>query len=335
MNTARLFLFSNLGAPALGLLSNLARLGLPPEKCARLTKLAQSLPADGVTARMAQLHYGVDHDVVTTEEARFILTEQPEFLRRTFSTALETPEIVAVNKPWDVRLSLDDNRPTWEGERSVQQYLLDAHPEVGTSEGTVRLCHNLDFATSGVLVAAKSREAAADVSKCFASRTARKLYCGLVFGHPAWETQSWDARIMVSQRRFKQRVSAGGKTARTEACVAARGVLTSGEHAGQPASLLWLQPCTGRRHQLRVHCAHAGHAIVGDLTYGGDRLAYRTFLHAAALELPLATAPSVRVEAPLAPAGWEGVFEPLEAARSPHGWDGAAQALLGNQLCRQ
>ena len=38
-----------------------------------------------------------------------------------------------------------------------------------------------------------------------------------------------------------------------------------------PVTLLRLSPLTGRRHQLRVHCAHSGHPILGDLTY--DRVA--------------------------------------------------------------
>ena len=46
-----------------------------------------------------------------------------------------------------------------------------------------------------------------------------------------------------------------------------------------------LEPLTGRTHQLRVHMAHVGHAIVGDVLYGGaERGAERLMLHAAALE---------------------------------------------------
>lgn len=45
---------------------------------------------------------------------------------------------------------------------------------------------------------------------------------------------------------------------------------------------------TGRRHQLRVHCNHAGHCIIGDATYGGprDQFPFRMFLHAASLCFP-------------------------------------------------
>ena len=52
-------------------------------------------------------------------------------------------------------------------------------------------------------------------------------------------------------------------------------------HRGKEASLLWLTPHTGPRHQLRLHMAHVGHPIVGDYTYAADKLAYRMFVHAA------------------------------------------------------
>lgn len=59
-------------------------------------------------------------------------------------------------------------------------------------------------------------------------------------------------------------------------------VLEKGYHNGKAATKILLYPTTGRRHQLRVHCVHIGHVIVGDYTYSGktDVEPYRTFLHA-------------------------------------------------------
>ena len=188
-----------------------------------------------------------------------------------------------------------------------------------------------------MLIAAKSHVAAADVSRCFRDRLARKVYCALVFGHPSWEATQWDDRIMENGRRFKQRISGGGKAAQTDVVVGARGVLRVGQHAGREASLLWLFPHTGRRHQLRLHCSHHQHAIVGDATYAEDKLMYRMFLHAAALELPLERSDPLRVADPLQPHGWSHVFESGGSIHLPDGWSsedllGASSAVLGETV---
>ena len=59
-------------------------------------------------------------------------------------------------------------------------------------------------------------------------------------------------------------------------------VLERGIYQSSPATKLLLRLITGRRHQLRVHCAHIGHTIVGDYTYSNrtDLLPPRMFLHA-------------------------------------------------------
>ena len=102
-------------------------------------------------------------------------------------------------------------------------------------------------------MAAKSSAAAGEVSRCFREREADKLYAALVFGHREWDERKIKAPIAVSQRRFKQRVAASGKSAETHAFVGARGTLRVQPHIGRDASLLWLAPKTGRRHQLRLH----------------------------------------------------------------------------------
>ena len=178
-----------------------------------------------------------------------------------------------------------------------------------------------------MLIAAKSHVAAADVSRGVRARLARQVDCALVYGHPSWEATQWDDRIVENGRRFKQRISGGGKAAQTDVVVGARGVLRVGQHAGREASLLWLFPHTGRRHQLRLHCSHHQHAIVGDATYAEDKLMYRMFLHAAALELPLERSDPLRVADPLQPHGWAHVFESGGSIHLPDGW--TSEDLLG------
>ena len=59
-------------------------------------------------------------------------------------------------------------------------------------------------------------------------------------------------------------------------------VLAFGMYKKQKISKVILQPITGRRHQLRLHCSSIGHPILGDFTYGSkeDQQMPRMYLHA-------------------------------------------------------
>jgi 23S rRNA pseudouridine1911/1915/1917 synthase len=49
-------------------------------------------------------------------------------------------------------------------------------------------------------------------------------------------------------------------------------------YGGLPMTWLEVTPATGRKHQIRIHLAHAGHPIVGDKIYGGDETRYLRFV---------------------------------------------------------
>ena len=134
------------------------------------------------------------------------------------------------------------------------------------AEGRPKLVHRLDKDTSGVLLLARSSNAAAHFAKAFSSRTARKLYWALVTGVPSI------ADGMIELPLAKQPGSGGekmhvdekeGSPARTRYRII--------ERAGNAACWVELQPYTGRTHQLRVHMAAIGHPIVGDGKYGGQQ----------------------------------------------------------------
>ena len=122
------------------------------------------------------------------------------------------------------------------------------------------MVHRLDRATSGLMVVAKSPRALAVLSRHFRKRLVEKRYMALVAGVVSPETGSISASIgRDPDKRPQWRVMESGRNAETRFKVIKRMGL---------ATLLELEPVTGRTNQLRIHCAHIGHPIVGDQMFG-------------------------------------------------------------------
>ncbi len=158
------------------------------------------------------------------------------------------------------------------------------------------LIHRLDRETSGIVLLAKNSEAARELGKIWESRAVTKEYLAIVHGHVVAEQGIIDAplgRDEASRVAIKDCVRADGASAQTEFWVEKRFIHPSsarnpetkiaGENAERgrietPRStrftLVRLHPRTGRKHQIRIHLAHLGHAIVGDKIYGDDEDLY-------------------------------------------------------------
>lgn len=145
------------------------------------------------------------------------------------------------------------------------------------------LAHRLDKDTSGCLVLGRHRQALARLGLLFREGRVGKTYWAIVAGGPkadAGEIAHPLARRSHDRRSWVMKVSADGDPALTQYRVLAR---------GDGASLLELQPRTGRTHQLRVHCAAEGMPIAGDRLYGGDlamAASAQLMLHARSVSLP-------------------------------------------------
>jgi 23S rRNA pseudouridine1911/1915/1917 synthase len=139
------------------------------------------------------------------------------------------------------------------------------------------IVHRIDRATSGLLVIAKTQRALSVLSTHFQRRLVEKRYVALVRGRVAEDELRISAPIgRDPASRPEWNVREGGKPSETRLRVL--------ERAGE-RTLVELEPVTGRTNQLRIHCAHAGHPIVGDEWYGAGAAdgAGRLCLHAARL----------------------------------------------------
>ena len=164
-----------------------------------------------------------------------------------------------------------------------------------------RLVHRLDRETSGIIVAARTKPAAAFLSSAFAGREVEKSYLAIVCGGAPVPRNGQIALWLKKTSRQGLDIMEVGR----EGEAGAQAALTRyGTLAEIPeAALLDLNPETGRMHQLRAHLAAIGRPIAGDGKYGGLFSVAGTpipslLLHAAALEFPHPAGGRRRFEAP-------------------------------------
>ncbi|MFA7668067.1 MAG: RluA family pseudouridine synthase [Burkholderiaceae bacterium] len=192
----------------------------------------------------------------------------------------------------------------------VIEQMRAARPEARLLE----LAHRLDRDTSGLLIIAKQRKALLALHDMMRESAGRKFYQALVEGDFVNDRQHIRKPLLkwlTAEGERRVRVDAEGKAAHT--------IVTKLQRFGR-YTLLQAELRTGRTHQIRVHLASSGHAIVGDDKYGSEivrehfsRLGFRRmFLHASRLEIPhpLSGEPLV-FEAPL-PAACKEILHYLE-----------------------
>ncbi|HYH99106.1 RluA family pseudouridine synthase [Hyalangium sp.] len=210
----------------------------------------------------------------------------------------EDAAVVAVDKP-----AGRPSHPLRPGETgTVANAIVARYPECAEAAEDPReggLCHRLDIETSGVLLAARTREAWHALRSAFGGRGVDKRYLALVTGPLADEGE-----IELPLRhhpRHPDRVEPAMSEAEgaREAHSIFRVLARAGEY-----SLVEVRILTGVLHQVRAHMAGVGAPLVGDALYGGRQEPglSRFFLHARSLGFthPL-TGKAVHVESPLPP----------------------------------
>jgi tRNA pseudouridine32 synthase/23S rRNA pseudouridine746 synthase len=192
----------------------------------------------------------------------------------------EDRQLLAFNKPAGLAVQTRGGKT-----RSLDQ-LLDAFAR--SNGKRPRLVHRLDADTSGVIVAAQTQPAAAALSAAFADRTAQKTYLAICEGRSFAGTKITAAlvRRMGAHGRETMSVARPGEAGAQDATTRVQVIAE-----GDGVVLVEARPETGRMHQIRVHLAHIGRPILGDVLYGGSpaiagHAASRTMLHAYRLSLP-------------------------------------------------
>ena len=141
--------------------------------------------------------------------------------------------------------------------------------------GQVLTVHRLDMDTSGLILFARTKQAQRALSQQFELRRVEKNYEALVEGHVIEDTGVIDKAIARhSLNRPLRHLDPDGQAAITHWRVLDRTASTT---------RLALSPKTGRSHQLRLHMASLGHAILGDVFYGDPASHNRLCLHASHL----------------------------------------------------
>ena len=200
----------------------------------------------------------------------------------------EDDQIVAVAKPSGmfVHRSMAD--------RSATEFVLqNVRDQLGHFVYPV---HRLDRPTSGVMLLAKSSEAAAIYARMFSEREIRKTYLALVRGHTD-DSGTITRPLIPEQGRGKPdgHPSKVPQDAQTEYRTLDRFEVpfSSGQHPTTRCSLVEAQPRTGRFHQIRRHLFGISHPIIGDAEHGDNKLNRLFQQHAGVTRLMLA---AVRIE---------------------------------------
>ncbi|MBB3259731.1 23S rRNA pseudouridine1911/1915/1917 synthase [Paraburkholderia bannensis] len=176
----------------------------------------------------------------------------------------EDEAILVINKP--AGMVVHPAAGNWSG--TILNGLLYRYGEAAAGLPRAGIVHRLDKETSGLMVVARTLEAQTDLVRQLQARTVKRRYLALVWGNMPDEG-TIDAPIGRDPRdRVRMAVVSGasGKPARTHY----RRIDKAIWHQ-QPISAIHCDLETGRTHQIRVHCAHIRHPLLGDPVYGHAR----------------------------------------------------------------
>lgn len=174
----------------------------------------------------------------------------------------EDVDILALNKPFGLAV---------QGGSKMTQHIDGMLASLEKDGERPRLVHRLDKDTGGLMLVAKTRQAAQRLGDAFKSHDVDKTYWALTAGAPRPREGTINLAIAKKMMRISDGEAERVVPAEGESAKKATTDYQTLEEAGHGVAFLAMRPVTGRTHQLRVHAAAVECPIIGDGKYGGSR----------------------------------------------------------------
>ncbi|MCK5221354.1 MAG: RluA family pseudouridine synthase [Candidatus Aminicenantes bacterium] len=192
-----------------------------------------------------------------------------------FSKLYEDEHLLIINKPQGISV----HRGAGINEPTIADYFQFNYPDSKTTGDSERpgIVHRLDKGTSGVLILAKSVKAFSELQKKFKKREIKKTYCAIVKGKMRFINGHINSPIKRNPKdRRKFTIDPGGES------INSKDALTHyrTRYEFQNSTYIFIEPHSGRTHQIRVHMSSLGNSVLGDDLYGEKSSFPRLALHA-------------------------------------------------------
>lgn len=180
----------------------------------------------------------------------------------------EDDAVMVINKPANMVVHPGIGNYTGTLLNGVAHHLLSKNPSL--SEDVLPrfgLVHRIDKNTTGLIVLAKTPEAASHLAKQFFNHTVERKYMALVWGNVASQEGTIEAHI-ARHKQNRKMFDAYPEGEIGKHAITHYKLLESYNYVSLVSCILE----TGRTHQIRVHMKHIGHTLFNDWEYGGDKI---------------------------------------------------------------